>query len=173
MPQIQISGNTGIGQTDYTIQPAVHITGITIEDQRMRWENGAQAFLEDVIELTEKGQKCFVVLFDTYEQANEESKKWLSGHILRMSTPERVNSLIIVIAGKEIPLPTGEWEHCCHTLNLGPLQLEDWLEYADLVVGNIPTEYIERIYARYKNSPLEMAQVINSLAPVGDISNVG
>lgn len=172
-PPIQITDNTGIGQTNYSFQTTVQIAGITIEEQRMKWEMGAQAILDDLTELTEGGQKHFVILFDTYEQASEETKNWLSNHILRMSTPQRVSSMIIVIAGKEIPHPTGEWENCCKTIHLESLRFEDWMEYATLVVGNIPTEYIERIYARYKHSPLEMANVINSLAPVGDISHAG
>lgn len=172
-PAPQISGNTGIGQTQYSFQTNIHMTGMAIEEQRIRWETGAQALLDDLLELMESGQKHFVILFDTFEQASDETKKWLANHILRMSTPQRINSLLIVIAGKEIPPPTGEWEHCCKTVYLESLRLEDWLEYAGMVVGPIPREYIERVFARHKHSPLEMATVINSLAPVGDASHAG
>jgi hypothetical protein len=172
-PTPQISGNTGIGRTDYTFQTNIQMMGVTIEDQRLRWETGAQALLDDLLELTGGGQRQCIILFDTFEQASDETKKWLSNHILRMTTPQRINSLLVVIAGKEVPPPTGEWEHCCNTINLEPLQLEDWLEYAGLVVGNIPREYVERVYVRYKHSPLDMANVLNSLAPLGDTSNAG
>ena len=168
-PPVEISDNTGIGQTHYSVQTTVNISGITIVEQRNRWETGAQAFIDDLFELSEEKTKHFVVLFDTYEQANEDTKKWLSNHILRMATPQRLNSLCVVIAGKEIPQASGEWEHCYKRINLEPLRLEDWLEYASLVVGNIPSDYVERIYARYKNSPLEMANVINALAPIGEV----
>lgn len=170
-PSIHITNNTSIGQAQYSIQNTFQSTGTTIEEQRARWEAGAQAVLDDLFDLTKNGQRYFVILFDTYEQASDEAQKWLANHILRMSTPQRLSSLLIVIAGKEIPHPTSEWEHCYQTINLEPLKLEDWLEYASLVIGDFHPEYIERIYAHYKNSPLQMATVINALAPVGDTSN--
>jgi len=170
---IQIKDNTGVGQTHYSVQTNVQMTGITIEEQRIRWESGAQAFADDIFELTKDKTERFVILFDTYEQASDETKKWLSNHILRMATPQRISSLLIVIAGKEIPAPTGEWDHYHKAINLELLKLEDWMEYARLVIGEFHPEYIERIFARYKHSPLEMANVINALAPVGGRPNAG
>lgn len=168
-PPINITDNTNVGQSHYTVQTTVNMAALAIEEQRARWEMSAQALMDDIDELSENGLVCLVVLFDTYEQASDEIKRWLSNHILRMSTPQRIRSLVIVVAGKEVPNPTGEWEHCHKSINLEPLKLEDWMEYADLVIGNFHPEYIERAYARYKNSPLEMATVINALAPIGDV----
>ena len=170
-PLPQITGNTGIGQTHYSFQTTYQMSGISIEEQRIRWETAAQALIDDLFELMKRGKQHFVILFDTFEQASDETKKWLSNHILRMSTPQRINSLLVVVAGKEIPPNHGEWEHCCKTVYLESLRLEDWVEYAELVVGSIPREYVERIYAHHKHSPLEMANVINSLAPAGDTIN--
>ncbi|MBN8654459.1 MAG: hypothetical protein J0M11_01895 [Anaerolineae bacterium] len=168
IPQIQIADNTNVGRSEYTVQTTFNMAPLSIEEQRTRWEMGAQALLEDINELSQNGMTCFVVLFDTYEQASEEARKWLSNHILRMSTPQRIRPLVIVIAGKEVPNPTGEWEHCHTAINLEPLQLEDWMEYARLVIGDFQPEQIKRVYTRHKNSPLQMATVINALAPIGD-----
>lgn len=171
-PSIKVADNTNVGRSEYTVQTTINMASLTIEEQRARWEMGAQAFMEDIGEHSQNGMTCFVILFDTYEQAGEEVRKWLSNHILRMSTPQRNKPLVVVIAGKEIPSPTSEWEHCHRAINLEPLKLEDWMEYATQVIGEFPPIYIERAYARHKNSPLDMANFINTLAPIGD-SHVG
>jgi len=164
-PSIQITDNISLGSAQYNVQIEPMNEWI-LETQRILWEMSTQAMLDALFASTSAGQENFVILFDTYEQASEEIKRWLSKHILRMSTPQRIGSLLIVVAGKDIPPPTGEWESCCKTIHLQPLQLEHWKEYARQLADDISEELIERVYARYRHSPLDMATIINSLSPL-------
>jgi hypothetical protein len=172
-PTIEISGNKGLGRTNYSLQTNIQHTGLSHEEQTQWWEAGAQAFLDDLSNIHQKKQDRYVLLFDTYEKASIDTQIWLTDHIMRMATPQRIGCLLIVIAGKTVPNSSSEWEHCCQTIHLEPLLLQDWLEYADLVLANIPPESIKRAYARYKNYPLQMATIVNAFAPLEEHPNVG
>jgi hypothetical protein len=159
-PPIQIRDNTGIGTTDTYIQA----TSSSIEEQKQWWASGAQALLDDFSEISKSAPKRFVLIFDTYEKASPETKDWISNHLLRMATPRRVSCLCIVLAGKETPSPTSEWEHYYQMLDLEPLQLEHWLDYAKLVRADVASEQIELVYRKYKHQPLKMAEWIWALS---------
>jgi hypothetical protein len=62
-----------------------------------------------------------------------------------MATPSYANKLIIVVAGKQVPDPSRDWEPYCFRMKLPPLRLEDWKEYASIIGSNRPPEEIEAI----------------------------
>jgi len=164
-PSIQITDNAGFGKTEYSIQQTyVQGRSLSIEDQKQWWANGAQALLDDFSEISKSASKRFVLLFDTYEKASPETRDWISNHLLRMATPLRISCLCIVLAGKETPVPTSEWEHYYQMLDLEPLQLEHWIAYAKLVRANVTYEQIELVYRKYKHQPLKMAEWISALS---------
>lgn len=137
------------------------IAGLSPDRQRQQWNISARALFEDLDDLTRPPQsKRFVFLFDTFEHAKPEIRTWITDCILCMATPNRLPCLIVVLAGRQVPNPTGEWESHHHLLSLLPLRLEDWLEYAELVQANLGLEQIERCYARHAHNPLKMAEII-------------
>jgi hypothetical protein len=136
--------------------------GLLLNEQRRWWANSAQAFDEDLLELTHASHERFVFLFDTFNDAKAETKTWIADYELRMATPNRVSHLVVVVAGKQVPDPSGEWGRYSHILPLQPLQLDNWLEYAALVKSRLTPELIKRCYDKYGAIPAEMAKIINA-----------
>jgi len=163
-PSFQVRDNKALGQTSYTMHATFNVAGLSLDEQKRWWAAGAQAFLEDLLE-----PECvsplsrLVLLFDTFEGAEPETQAWIADHVLRMATPNRVPCLIIVVAGRQVPEPTGEWAQCCEMIPLQPLQLEDWLEYARGVKSSVLPEQMRACYAKHGTRPLKMAEIIDAL----------
>lgn len=163
-PSFRVSDNRSLGQTSYTMHANVNIAGLSLEEQTRWWAASAQAFLEDLIELTHGPQTRFVLLFDTFEKAKPETQTWIADHVLRMATPSRVSHLVVVVAGKQVPDPTGEWERYSYMLPLQPLQLDHWLEYAALIKSSLTREQIQQCYVKHAANPLKMAEIIDAFS---------
>jgi len=163
-PSFSMCDNKALGQTSYTMHNTVNLTGLSLDEQKRWWAFGAQAFLEDLLEPERvPSLSRLVLLFDTFEQAKAETKAWIADHVLRMATPNRVSCLVIVVAGRQVPDPTGEWAQCCEMIPLQPLQLGDWLEYARGVKSSVLPEQMRACYAKHGTRPLEMAKIIDAL----------
>ena len=134
-------------------------------DEQKQWS--PRAFLDYLMKLTHYIQlKRFVLLLDTYDKAGSETKNWITDHLLRMAMPSRVSCLVIVLAGKEVPDPTGEWAPYCSSLSLQRLRLEDWQEHAERVDPSLEQERVRimQLYNKHADNPLEMATQIDVLA---------
>jgi hypothetical protein len=139
----------------------MNMAGLSLDQQKQWWDTGAQALLEDLSELERSPQqKRFVFLFDTFEKAKSDTKTWIIDHMLGMATPDRVSCMVVVLAGREVPDPIGEWEPYCSPLVLQPLQPEDWIEYAKRVNAEIEPEKIRLYYKNKQGNPAEMANMI-------------
>ena len=163
-PSIGVSDNKSLGSTSYTVQTSITIAALSIDEQKQWWATCAQAFCEDVIEQTGSSQNRSVLLFDTFEKANPNTQLWIVDHVLRMATPNRVAGLVIVLAGKQVPDPSGEWMRHCQTIPLQPLRLDDWLTYAILVKCSLTRGQIEQCYGKHAMNPLKMAEVIDTFS---------
>jgi hypothetical protein len=162
VPPIHISGNRAIGRTEYTVEASINLTGLSPEEQKQWWAASAQAFIDDLMEYAHAPQKRCALLFDTFEKAQPDTQTWITDHLLRMATPYRVSSLVIVLAGQQVPDPAGEWEPFCQILSLERLQLQDWLDYAKLVRASLTREQIIRFYDKFRDKPIMMAQIIDA-----------
>lgn len=171
-PSSGIGRNTGVGYSTYTYETTINVAGMTREEQRQWWADGASALLEDLMEHRHKAKVPFVLLLDTFEAASSDTKVWIADHLLRMATPSRVGGLLIVLAGKEVPDPSGEWEPYAQTLSLSPLKLSHWLQYAAQVKSTLNAKEIEQCFDKHRAEPLRMAFVIDTFAP-GKGRNVG
>jgi len=170
-PSLEISDNKSLfGPASYTMETSISISGLSSEERKQWWSNGARALLDDLCELAGSQQSRFVFLFDTFQDvAKTETEIWIIDHILRMATPTRVNCIVIVLAGKQVPEPTAEWAPYCKVLTLQPLKLVDWLEYATSVKSNLTRDQIEQCYERHWDKPLTMAQIIDTFVKRGAV----
>lgn len=160
-PSYQISGNKSIGRTDISICTDIQLTGLSPEDRKQWWAASSQAFFDDFLNFQKKTPKILILLFDTFDKADPDTQKWISDSILRMATPERIPGLFVVIAGKKLPDPLGEWEQYSTKLTLEPLKLEDWRCYAQLVHSTLNENQIEQLYSKHKSNPIKMAETID------------
>jgi hypothetical protein len=79
-----------------------------------------------------------------------------------MANPGRVDGVVVVIAGKQIPEPSGEWSEYCRMLALEPLILEDWIEFGERIGSKLERDKIELLYQNHRRKPLFMAQAIDA-----------
>ncbi len=95
-----------------------------------------EAWFEDVQALDDP----FLVIFDTYEQANAEVQEWLSGPFL--ARVAMADALRVVIAGQHVPDSHNiEWGHCCHEHQLyGVPKARHWLPVIEALGRYIPNE---------------------------------
>lgn len=147
-----------------------NLAGPLLNEQTRWWATSARAFYEDLTELAHASQERFVLLFDTFNDAKPEIRSWIANHVLRIATPNRVSRLTVVVAGQEVPDPTGEWEQYSQILPLRPLQLDDWLEYARLVKSSLTPEMVKQVYVKHAANPLKMAEFINTLILEGGLN---
>lgn len=145
-----------------------NIASLSPDRQRQQWNISARALFEDLDELTRSPQsKRFVFLFDAFDDGKPETQTWITDHVLRMATPNRLPCLVVVLAGRQVPSPTGEWkQHCC-SLALQPLQVKDWIEYARLVNADLSPELIELYYKNKRGDPHQMANMFDGFKPEG------
>lgn len=96
------------------------------------------------------------ILFDTYEQAAPEVEKWLAGPFLAHA--HRLESLIVVVAGRRVPEPSLEWEACCQHHRLGELRDPAlWQAYAEQIGADLPSpEFIPVFCQHFDGHPLQM-----------------
>jgi len=157
---IAVGGNVegGIISGDSNFQ--VNIVGFSHDEQVRRWAIDAFDFLYDLNNRARSGQGPFVLLFDTFEDANLDTKIWITHHVLRMAMPNRVSGVVIVLAGKQVPDPSGEWEQYHKKRYLEPVGVEHWKKYAAAVRSILTPEQIELHYAKVAANSGEMAKMI-------------
>jgi len=99
-----------------------------------------------------------VVIFDTYEEAGQEVKDWLSGRFLRLARTLRW--LVIVIAGQRVPEPELGWDEWSLRQTLRPLDPEHVSEYLDRVELRLTPEQILVLYEATEGRPFDLATAV-------------
>jgi hypothetical protein len=162
---VGISGVTNLGSNTNTVSAPISFGPGIRELHKRWWAEVARDFIEDILEYSKVSPSTrFVLLFDTFDQASPDTRAWIEAHILRMATPKRASNLLVVIAGREVPEPSGEWERYSQLLPLQPLRIEDWEEYALRIRSTITPQQISQVFKKHAAIPLKMAEVIDALA---------
>jgi len=128
-----------------------------------------EAWFEDVQALREP----FLVVFDTYEQANADIQEWLSGPFLARAAT--AGPLRVVIAGQCVPDKHNiEWGHCCHEHRLyGVPEAKHWLPVIEASGRYIPNEsplnWLAGVCHALGGRPAAIVQVIAGLPQRKDL----
>ncbi len=163
--QVGIEGNKILGSATLNVDSPVYVERATREEQKQFWSDAAQEFQQDLRECRRVDSRAIVMFFDTYEKAAPESQAWICDHLLPAVAPKRVAGLLIVVAGKSCPRPSGEWEDQCQSLALHSLKKEDWVQYATLVGSMITEEQIQMLYDKHEGATLKMAEAVGLFIP--------
>lgn len=157
---VDMSDNKSVGQAHYVVNTTVQVNGLSPEERQQWWTMAAQAFFDDISALSQSNANRFILLFDTFEKASSETQNWITDQLLRMATPERMPGLFIVLAGKMLPEPSGEWAPFSQILTLRPLKVEDWFKYSEIVGSTLTKEQIQQLYIKHQSTPNKMAETI-------------
>lgn len=86
-----------------------------------------------------------LLIFDTYEQASEDSRRWIEGRLL--SRVDRVPGLVVVIGGQKLPeYGKYPWEKVAEIRKMSPIDnQEDWIEYSASEFGraDVPRQHVQ------------------------------
>jgi len=129
------------------------------EQRKMRQQMLTDAFFTDLEKGHDKGP--VVLLFDTFEKAQEEVREWLSGPFLTRVRPHQW--LVMVVAGRETPAVDTDWEDWRLHHTLRPLNREYVGEYLRRVELSLSDSEINLIYDLTDGNPLELATYVKKL----------
>jgi hypothetical protein len=163
---VEIRGNKTLGSATFIVESIIHVERLTPEEQKQLWSDAAEGFRHD---LRDYGKavpgRTVVLLLDTFEKAAPESQLWISDHLLPAVARKRVAGLLIVVAGKNCPKASGEWEAEYESMSLVPLTGKHWAEYAKLVGSTLTEDQVKQIYEKYEGAALKMAETIGLFIP--------
>jgi energy-coupling factor transporter ATP-binding protein EcfA2 len=119
-------------------------------------------------------KKPFVILFDTFEQANMEVREWISGPFL--SRVAKTPNVRVIVAGQQVPDSNNiEWGYCSSKHELyGVRDAKHWMPIVKAMNRKIDTQEIESpmswlagICHALKGNPAEIMKVIEGLPMIG------
>jgi len=127
-----------------------------------------QSLTDDIVKDIEthcSAANIVVMLIDTFEQADEDTKSWISGQLIPIVCD--VTGLVLVVAGQQTPqIDPAHWGEVYRHFDL-PEGLEwlDWLQYANEIgaLEAMPEEVLRKYHAHYKGDPKFMCQVCDPL----------
>jgi hypothetical protein len=158
---VTIAENKTVGKLTNTVEVTVNASS-SPEEQKQIWGEAAECFKRDLsVYRSMVGDRAIVLLFDTFETAAPEAKVWIADHLLPAVGANRVAGLLIVLAGKTCPKPSGEWETECEPIILRPLEEKHWIEYAKEVGVNLTQEQIRMVYHRHEALALRIAETLS------------
>jgi len=111
--------------------------------------------------------KTVLFVFDTYEQATEDVKEWISGPFL--ARVELTPNLRVVVAGQHVPDDNNiEWGHSCFVHNLhGVSEARQWIPIVKAKGRRSKTKDLESwlvaVCDAFHGNPLKINQMIDTL----------
>ncbi len=103
-----------------------------------------------------------VLIFDTYEQANDDVKRWLSELCLPYARPP--TKLMIVIAGRQRPEVGSDLMAYCYPYSLkGVVDVEAWEQFAQNQGMLMPREWIEGFCVANEGRPGPIVNLLQSV----------
>jgi predicted ATPase len=112
-----------------------------------------------ISELEKIKGKRVVLLFDSFERANDNIKVWISGLLLPLIC--RSKNIVAVIAGQQVPEPDNNWdgEH----FSLGGIPSVYWYNRAHSEGAGVSKDFIDGCCFITKEQPIKMAMVLHAV----------
>jgi len=111
-------------------------------------------------------QRQCVVMMDTFEQANDEMKEWVSGEFL--TEVARSENLRVTVAGQTVPDQSRiEWAYCCQKWTLyGVKEAEHWMKLVDelgrIVPSAQPLGVLQGLCIAFEGHPAKIMKTIEA-----------
>ena len=115
-------------------------------------------FISDLKQL----QTPLLLIFDTYEQASEEAKRWLESQLLQRL--KQAPAVIIIIAGQDVPeYDKYSWSVLAKEYDLPPIdKVQDWLEFTHNKWGctKITKQQVETLTKATEGNPAQLFSLL-------------
>lgn len=138
------------------------LLSISNEDVRARRLTGlSNAFLSDLA----VPPRPIVLAIDAFEKATLEIKNWVTS--LLLPRVRILTALRIVIAGRQVPRRSFEWEKMALHIRLSRISINDWMEFARIIRCEVAPETVSAFYSVFDGRPLDMATSLATLVRKG------
>jgi hypothetical protein len=107
-----------------------------------------------------------VILLDTFENCDSATREFLLSNFLHQIKSS--SNISVIIAGRQVPEPSTEWNNICTNLSLGGIESIHWHDYAKSIGVNLGAKWIEGCCFAIKGHPLQMAQILASFSSETD-----
>jgi hypothetical protein len=156
-PEINVTDNKMFGQNQINIDINQVLNAA---DEKIREQNRVDLTNALFTDLRKVGQIVF--LFDTFNEIDELLKSWLWGAFLVRicHTPNAV----VVIAGRNLPDPTFEWEDSCHLLQLTGIAYEHFEKLARSQGIQASDDLLRGLHFAFDGKPLPILNKLQALA---------
>jgi AAA+ ATPase superfamily predicted ATPase len=149
-PSVNVGKNTMFGQN----QIEVYLNSKDEQERQARLSALTDTFFTDLRSIGKT-----VLIFDTFEKADEIIRNWLTGAFL--SRVQNSPNLFVVIGGRRVPEQTLEWE--CSHIPLKGISHEHWFRYAESMGVLISVDFVMGCCSLCNGHPLRMKSHIDSL----------
>ncbi len=158
LSQVNIADNKIIGYAE--IEVALHSPDEG--DRAARRAALTRAFFDDLRAL----KRALLLVFDTFEQAPPEAQGWLQSSFLAYA--RRTPHLTVIVAGRQIPDESIEWDDCCVSHRLTPIEDPGhWQNYCQAIGLALHSEAVRTCCILYKGRPNEVVQALVAVAGQG------
>ncbi len=134
------------------------IASLDPETKQLLQQRLSRALLDDLEGIAKKHR--LIVMFDTYEKASDDVKKWIAGSFLK--SVRSIPNVIVVIAGQTIPdLNSPHYASCAKRFDLYDLTFDDWYEYARLTgaIIRLSEQLLREYYGYYHGDPQSLCMI--------------
>ncbi|MEP7200898.1 MAG: hypothetical protein ABI874_13830 [Chloroflexota bacterium] len=146
---VNISDNTMLGRAAFDIA----LGGADEKQREFQLAEVTSAFCDDLRALGRA-----VLLFDTFEDCDASLRKWIGGALL--GRVELMPELVVVIAGREVPPLSSEWQHLCHEVTLEGMAHEHWHHYAEAIGATVTLEFVHGCCVALQGNSLFIAGIL-------------
>lgn len=136
-PTVQIGGNIAFGSN----QVIIALQAENSSDRQQRQSALTTAWFDDI----QEWNRPLILVFDTYERANQEMQEWLAGPFLaRVGRPVRAHWRVLIAGQKTPDTHNIEWSACSQARELrGVPVAQDWLPVVAALNKVVPAEHVE------------------------------
>lgn len=107
-------------------------------------------------------------LFDSFEKIDPTTREWLLEEFLQEIKRQAFENLVVVLAGKEVPLFQLDWKFIASQHVLAAWTLDDYKEYLGKKEMCLDPGRILALHRNYSGRPLDLALWVDAASPTDD-----
>ena len=153
---VEVSGNEIQGQENQ-IQVVLNVQDESLRNMRLIALR--EAFFQDLVALPHP----VLLILDTFNEAPETLANWIAGEFL--AEVADAPNVLAVVAGQQVPEPSGEWMRCHYHCGLeNILEIDAWWDYAQIQGLPFSRDEVGMAIRILKGQPSEIVKTFEALA---------
>lgn len=132
---------------------------------KMRRSELTKELVKDLRTIAQTHTRPITILFDALDQAPAQIQNWLQSDFFgRLS---RIEGLCIVVACRNAPQPSADWEDAHHHHVLGAVEVKDFRDYCQHKQIELGAETIRTLHTIFEGTPGRFVEAVEKVATSG------